>query len=135
MSQHYLTIREMCDKYNVTARTLRFYEDRELLSPIREGQKRLYTKREQARLKLILRGKTFGFTLDDMHKILELYYVGDQQQTQVRHVHELGLLRLKDLEAEAVALQGTIADLNQALSESAAWLETVKTPKIDNQTG
>lgn len=123
MSQHYLTIREMCDKYNVTARTLRFYEDRELLSPIREGQKRLYTKREQARLKLIIRGKSFGFSLDDMHEILGLYYVGDQQKTQVRRVHELGLERLKDLEAEAVTLQRTIADLNQALNESTAWLK------------
>ena len=55
-----MTIREMCDAYEVTPRTLRFYEQKELLAPIREGQKRLYTKRERARLVLILRGIAQG---------------------------------------------------------------------------
>jgi len=67
-----LTIRQMCDLFQVTARTLRFYEDKELIAPIREGQKRLYTKREQARVKLILRGKRFGFSLNDIHELLDL---------------------------------------------------------------
>ena len=52
-----LTIREMCVEYGVTARTLRFYEAKELLFPIRDGQRRLFTKRDQARLKLIIKGK------------------------------------------------------------------------------
>ena len=51
-----LTIREMCVEYGVTARTLRFYEAKELLFPIRDGQRRLFTKRDQARLKLIIKG-------------------------------------------------------------------------------
>ena len=56
MTDDLMTIREMCDHFGVTARTLRFYEQKELLSPIREGQKRLFTRRDRARLKLILRG-------------------------------------------------------------------------------
>ena len=63
MQNDQMTIREMCDLFDVTPRTLRFYEAKELIAPIRDGQKRLYTKRDRARLKLILRGKKFGFSL------------------------------------------------------------------------
>ena len=59
MSETTMTIREMCEAFDVTPRTLRFYESKELLSPIRLGQKRLFTRRDRARLKLILRGKRF----------------------------------------------------------------------------
>jgi len=72
-----MTIRQMCDAFNVTARTLRFYEAKELISPIRQGQKRLFTKRDRARLKLILRGKKFGFSLEDIRQLLEMYYMED----------------------------------------------------------
>lgn len=61
MTEDTLTIRQMCDAFDVTPRTLRFYEAKELLFPIRDGQKRLFTRRDRARLKLILRGKRFGF--------------------------------------------------------------------------
>ncbi|MGB1033889.1 MAG: MerR family transcriptional regulator, partial [Primorskyibacter sp.] len=73
----------MCDAFDVTPRTLRFYESKELLFPQREGQKRLFTKRDQARLKLILRGKRFGFSLEEIRQLLDLYHIGDQQHTQM----------------------------------------------------
>jgi DNA-binding transcriptional MerR regulator len=57
MTDGLMTIRQMCDAYDVTPRTLRFYESKELLSPIRQGQKRLYTHRDRGRLTLIMRGK------------------------------------------------------------------------------
>jgi DNA-binding transcriptional MerR regulator len=57
MTKEVMTIREMCEAFDVTPRTLRFYEAKELIFPIREGQKRLFTKRDRARLKLIMRGK------------------------------------------------------------------------------
>lgn len=82
-----MTIREMCDTYDVTPRTLRFYEQKELLSPIREGQKRLYTKRERGRLTLILRGKRFGFSLEDIRQLLDMYSVGDQQRMQLEKAY------------------------------------------------
>jgi len=59
-----MTIRQMCDAFGVTPRTLRFYEAKELLSPLRRGTARLFTYRDRARLKLILRGKRFGFSLE-----------------------------------------------------------------------
>ena len=77
------TIGEMCAAFGVTPRTLRFYEAKELLAPIREGQKRLYTRRCRARLKLILQGKRFGFSLEDIRQLLDLYDIGDRQATQL----------------------------------------------------
>ena len=68
MNTDTMTIRQMCDAFDVTPRTLRFYEAKELLFPIREGQKRLFTKRDRARLKLILRGKRFGFSLEEIRQ-------------------------------------------------------------------
>ena len=59
----------MCDAFDVTPRTLRFYEAKELLFPERDGQKRLFTKRDRARLKLILRGKRFGFKLEEIRQL------------------------------------------------------------------
>jgi DNA-binding transcriptional MerR regulator len=68
-----MTIRQMCDAYEVTPRTLRFYEAKELLTPVRDGTRRLFTRRDRARLTLILRGKRFGFSLEDIRQTLDLY--------------------------------------------------------------
>ena len=73
MTEDRKTIRQMCEEFDVTPRTLRFYEAKELISPLREGQKRLYGKRSQARLKLILQGKRFGFSLEEIRQLLDLY--------------------------------------------------------------
>ena len=67
------SIGELCAEFGVTPRTLRFYEYKELLAPVREGQRRLFTQRDRARLKLILRGKRFGFTLNELKDLLDLY--------------------------------------------------------------
>ena len=72
MTDTFMSIRELCDAFDVTPRTLRFYEAKELLAPLRQGTRRLYTRRERARLKLILRGKRFGFSLEDIRQLLDL---------------------------------------------------------------
>lgn len=123
-----LTIRHMCDLFQVTARTLRFYEDKELISPIREGQKRLYTKREQARLKLILRGKRFGFSLEEIRELLDLYYIGDQQHTQIQRTYDMGTIRLQDMEAQRKELDEAILELQERLIAGREWLETAEQP-------
>lgn len=115
MTHPTMTIREMCDAYDVTARTLRFYEAKELLFPIREGQKRLFTKRDRARLKLILRGKRFGFSLEEIRQLLDLYNVGDQQFTQFQRTYELAQERLADMERQREELTETIEDLKDQL--------------------
>jgi DNA-binding transcriptional MerR regulator len=114
-----MTIREMCDLFEVTPRTLRFYEQKELLFPIREGQKRLFTRRDRARLKLILRGKRFGFSLEEIRQLLDLYDMGDQQHTQIARTYEIAQGRLADLERERDELNAAIDDLKEQL----AWGE------------
>ena len=110
------TIREMCDEFGVTARTLRFYEAKELLAPIRHGQKRLFTKRDRARLKLISKGKRFGFSLEEIRQLLNLYDMGDQQQTQLLRTYELAKERLRQLELQQFEIGETIEELKQQLS-------------------
>jgi DNA-binding transcriptional MerR regulator len=105
----------MCAAFEVTPRTLRFYESKELLSPIREGQKRLFTKRDRGRLKLILRGKRFGFSLEEIRQLLDLYNMGDQQQTQFRKTYEIGLKHLADMERQRDELAETIVELKKQL--------------------
>ena len=109
------TIREMCDLFDVTPRTLRFYEAKELIAPIRDGQKRLYTKRDRARLKLILRGKKFGFSLEEIRQLLEMYYMQDQQQTQMSKTYELAQVRLQELKHQRDELDQTIEELEEQL--------------------
>mmetsp|Transcript_18477 Transcript_18477/g.30138 ORF Transcript_18477/g.30138 Transcript_18477/m.30138 type:complete len:134 (+) Transcript_18477:687-1088(+) len=115
MSEKTLTIRQMCEAFDVTPRTLRFYEAKELLFPLREGQKRLFTKRDRARLKLILRGKRFGFSLEEIRQLLDLYHMGDQQQTQLARTYEIARDRLADMESQRDELNEAIDDLKDQL--------------------
>lgn len=115
MTNDLMTIREMCDAFEVTPRTLRFYESKELLFPIREGQKRLFTKRDRARLKLILRGKRFGFSLEEIRQLLDLYDMGDQQLTQLTRTYEVAQDRLADMVRQRDELNEAIDDLNKQL--------------------
>jgi len=94
---------------------LRFYEAKELLFPIREGQKRLFTKLDRARLKLILRGKRFGFSLEEIRQLLDLYHMGDQQHTQLKRTYEIACARLADMERQRDELNVAIADLKEQL--------------------
>lgn len=121
-----MTIREMCEAFDVTARTLRFYEQKELLFPIRQGQKRLYTKRDRARLKLILRGKRFGFALEEIRQLLELYDLGDGQTTQLTRTHEIAQQHLADMQARRVELDEAIADLKSQITYVEGLLDQKK---------
>ncbi|EPX84942.1 putative transcriptional regulator LiuR of leucine degradation pathway, MerR family [Salipiger mucosus DSM 16094] len=114
-----MTIREMCDLFEVTPRTLRFYEQKELLFPAREGQKRLFSRRDRARLKLILRGKRFGFSLEEIRQLLDLYDMGDGQHTQIARTYEIAQQRLEDLVRQRDELNAAIDDLKEQL----AWGE------------
>lgn len=110
-----MTIRQMCDMFDVTARTLRFYETKELLSPQREGQKRLYTSRERARLKLILRGKRFGLDLEKIRQMLNLYHMADAGQTQLAHSLDVAKDRFVELTEQHDELKLTLAELAELI--------------------
>ena len=120
-----MTIREMCDAYEVTPRTLRFYEQKELLSPIREGQKRLYTKRERARLVLILRGKRFGFSLGDIRQLLDLYAVGDQQRSQLEKAYEIAETRMAEMIRQREELDAAIGEMKDQMEWGAKMIASM----------
>jgi len=116
MADTVMTIRVMCDTFDVTPRTLRFYEAKELLNPIRQGQKRLFTHRDRARLKLIQRGKRFGFSLEQIRQLLDLYDPADTQNTQIRRTCEIGVQRLEEMKQQFNELGEIIIDLKAQLA-------------------
>jgi DNA-binding transcriptional MerR regulator len=113
-----LTIREMCEAFEITPRTLRFYEAKELLFPIRQGTRRLFTRRDRARLKLILRGKRFGFSLEDIRQILDLYDQDGANEAQTLKTYELAQARLAQMEAQRAELDVAITELRNELKAS-----------------
>lgn len=122
-----LTIREMCDSFVVTPRTLRFYESKELLSPIRDGNKRLFTKRDRARLKLILRGKRFGFSLEQIRQLLDLYdHDKDSQIAQMSKTYEIAKERLADMESQRTELDEAIEELREQIEQGANMIAAAK---------
>lgn len=122
MSDDMMTIRQMCDTYQVTPRALRFYESRELLAPVRDGQKRLYTRRDRGRLVLILRGKRFGFSLEEIRQLLDLYEPGEGEATQIARTVDLARERLAMLERQHAEIGQAVADLREELARAEAML-------------
>lgn len=129
MTNDTMTIRQMCDAFDVTPRTLRFYEAKELLFPVREGQKRLFTKRDRARLKLILRGKRFGFSLEEIRQLLDLYHMGDQQRTQMERTYAIAKERLREMETQRDELTEAIDDLRDQMKWGEKMIATVTKTK------
>ena len=124
MNETTYTIGEMCSDFDVTPRTLRFYEYKELLAPIREGQKRLFTNTCRARLKLILRGKRFGFSLVEIKDLLDLYDMGDGQVTQLSATLEAAERHHAELIAQRDDLNDAIADMEQQMAMVRDMLES-----------
>jgi len=106
------TIHDLVDEFGVTARTLRFYEEKGLLAPDRKGLERLYSRRDRARLKLVLMGKSVGFSLEEVRDMLDLYDIGDGQATQL----SVALERFQEKIAE---LESRRRDIDRALAELA----------------
>jgi DNA-binding transcriptional MerR regulator len=126
-----MTIRDMCEAFDVTPRTLRFYEQKELLFPIRDGQKRLFTRRDRGRLKLILRGKRFGFALEDIRQLLDLYDRGDAQEEQLTRTYALARDRLAQMEQQRDELNEAIAELKSQLEWGAEVISAFRRPAAE----
>ncbi|TWI37062.1 MerR family transcriptional regulator [Paracoccus sulfuroxidans] len=123
MTDGLMTIREMCDSFNVTPRTLRFYEDRELISPERRGQHRLYNRSDRARLTLILRGKRFGFSLEQIRQILELYDPSERNYRQTQQALATARERLSDMERQYTELGAAIIELRAQILGAEAEID------------
>ena len=117
MSETRLSFKEMCSRFDVTPRTLRYYEYIELLAPEKEGRARFYGPREVARMKLILRGRRFGFSLEEIRQWL-LIYGRKGERPQLQAWLALADRQLQALERQREELDSTLADL-RALRETA----------------
>ena len=113
------TIGELAREFGVTARALRFYEDKGLLDPARDGQNRVYSARDRARLQLIVRGKRVGFSLVEIRQMLDLYDLGDNQRAQIRASYNKFQRQVKVLEQQREDIEGALEELHKGL----AWME------------
>jgi DNA-binding transcriptional MerR regulator len=121
-----LSLKEMCEAFEVTPRTLRYYEYIELLIPEKQGRKRFYGAKEKARLKLIKRGRRFGFTLEEIRQWLEMYDQTDQNQAQLETWIELATKQAKELEERKEEIQAAIDDMQGLVKKAAKELEKFK---------
>ena len=122
MSDTRLTFKEMCAKFDVTPRTLRYYEYIELLSPEKEGRSRFYGSRECARMTLILRGRRFGFSLEDIRQWL-LIYEHEGTEAQMRAWIELADRQLDELAQQRKQLDETMDELRGLREQTASALD------------
>lgn len=123
MSDQRLSFKEMCARFDVTPRTLRYYEYIELLQPEREGRSRWYGPREVARMTLILRGRKFGFQLEDIRQWL-LIYEKEGTQAQMRAWIELADRQLGELAEQRKQLDAAMEELQKLRNDTAASLST-----------
>lgn len=112
-----ITFKEMCARFDVTPRTLRYYEYIELLEPEKQGRSRMYGPREVARMTLILRGRRFGFSLEEIRQWL-LMYESQGSNTQLRDWIDRADRQLGELEKQRVELEATIAELRNLRDET-----------------
>jgi DNA-binding transcriptional MerR regulator len=123
MSETY-GIAELAREFGITTRTIRFYEDKELLTPKRQGQRRVYAPRDRVRLRLIMRGKRLGFSLDEIRQLIDLYDVDPSEVTQLKHFldkinehKELLVTQQKDIAETLVEMERIEAQCSSLLSE------------------
>ncbi len=116
-----LSFKEMCARFDVTPRTLRYYEYIELLAPQKEGRARFYSPREVARMTLILRGRRFGFSLEEIRQWLLIYGKKGEKQ-QLEAWLQMADRQLAELDRQRSELDGTIDDLRSLRTTAAAEL-------------
>ncbi len=121
MSEPRLSFKEMCAKFDVTPRTLRYYEYIELLSPERVGRSRFYGAKELARMTLILRGRKFGFPLEDIRQWL-MIYEHEGTKAQMQAWLELADKQLDELAEQRQQLDDTMSELKALRDETAKTL-------------
>lgn len=117
------TIGDLAREFDVTLRALRFYEDKGLLNPVRQGTMRLYGRRDRARLKLVLMGKKVGFSLAEIKDMLDLYDLEGGQITQLKVAHDRFAEQIDILKAQRADIDEAIEELSRTVQMVADLLD------------
>lgn len=123
------SISELAREFGVTARALRFYEDKDLLHPTRDGMTRVYSNRDRARLTLIVRGKRVGLPLADIREILDLYTIGGDQRAQLRTTLDKFRKQVVELESQKTDIETSLEELRKGI----VWAEEKLQSSSPNQ--
>lgn len=129
------TIGDLRREFGVSARTLRFYEEKGLLEPARKGDRRLYSRRDRARLRYVLMGKRIGLSLGEVREILELYELGGGQPTQLREALGKFQQQIERLERQKSDIETAIGELTRASLTAADMLAAHDPPIRDLSRG
>ncbi|WP_321396571.1 MerR family DNA-binding transcriptional regulator [Emcibacter sp.] len=116
------SISELSEEFGITPRTLRFYEDQKLISPKRDGQTRIYSTADRARLAWILRGKRVGFSIAEMGEVLDMHYQEGGKVKQSQITLEACRQRIKSLEQQKKDIDETIEELNNIILSVENWM-------------
>lgn len=127
-SKESYSIAELAREFDITSRTIRFYEDQGLINPVRRGQSRIYNKADRVRLEWILRGKSVGFSLADIAEMLDLYVLDDGRARQ-REV------TLEKCESRVNALRAQRRDLDATIKELTEFCNLLENLETDPATG
>lgn len=111
--ENYQGIRDVSKQLDVTPRTLRFYEDNDLISPQRIGSTRIYSRRDVGRIRLVLRGKRLGFSIREIKEFLDLYDSDPDHREQVEHLRKRVRQKLETLRTQKAAIEETIRELRE----------------------
>jgi len=131
----FYSVTQLGTDLGVTARTIRFYEDKGLISPRRAGNNRVYTLRDRARMILILRGKKLGFTLREIKEYLDLYDADPTHAKQLRLLLKGVRSRILQLEDQRIALHEALAELREVETQAQQALGALENGPVRRTTG
>lgn len=127
-----LTIGELAEEFGITTRAIRFYEARGLISPTRRGSQRSYSRRDRARLTIILRAKNLGFSLEDVAEYLKLYDADPSQQVQTTMLLSKVEATIGDLQRKRADLDRTLRELKEIRARALQHLDAVRERGLDD---
>jgi len=122
-------IAELAREFGVTTRTVRFYEDKGLISPTRDGQRRIYSPRDRVRLRLIMRGKRLGLSLDEIAELIDLYDVDPSEVTQLTQFIDVIRERKTILEGQKKDIEESLSEMNRLEKQCVQLLSQKQTSK------
>ena len=121
------SISELAHEFDITPRTIRYYEDEGLITPTREGQTRIYSHKDKIRLKLTLRGKRLGFSLAEIRELFDMYDTDRSSKTQLHSMIQLINAKRQSLQQQLEDIQMVMAELEAAEQRCPKSLNSLKT--------